>query len=90
MGSYLLAQRTHSVDSDWAIRRRRGVQVMEQIQIRTALKSMRNQRIPFIGPLRTASGLIVVATGKVVLTGNALIDRNRALVGTLNGHIAKN
>jgi hypothetical protein len=35
---------------------------------------MRNQRIPFTGPFRTANGLIVVATGDFVLTGSELIQ----------------
>jgi hypothetical protein len=65
-------------------------------ELRVALRSMRNQRIPFTGPFRTANGQIVVATGKFLLTGNELIelmDRGQldasgieALVGTLNGH----
>jgi len=67
-----------------------------QLKIRAALKSMRNRRIPFIGPFRRANGQIVVATGKFVLTGNELIELMQsgrldatgieALVGTLNGH----
>jgi hypothetical protein len=67
-----------------------------QLKIRAALKSMRNRRVPFIGPFRKANGQIVVATGKFVLTGNALIELMEcgqldaagieALVGTLNGH----
>jgi hypothetical protein len=64
-----------------------------RLRIRAALKSMRNQEIPITGPFRTAKGLIVVATGKFVLTGDELIElmeRERldatgieALVGTL-------
>jgi hypothetical protein len=67
-----------------------------QLKIRAALKSMRNRRVPFIGPFRRANGQIVVATGKFVLTGNELIELMErgqldaagieALVGTLNGH----
>ena len=66
------------------------------LRIRAALKSMRNQKIPFIGPFRRANGQIVIATGKFVLTGNELIElmeRGRlnatgieTLVGALNGH----
>jgi hypothetical protein len=66
------------------------------LRIRAALKSMRNQKIPFIGPFRRANGQIVIATGKFVVTGNELIElmeRGRldatgieALVGVLNGH----
>jgi hypothetical protein len=66
------------------------------LRIQAALKSMRKQRIPFIGPFRRANGQIVIATGKFVVTGNELIElmeRGRldatgieALVGTLNGH----
>ena len=65
-------------------------------ELRAALRSMRDQSIPFTGPFLTAKGLIVVATGKFVLTGNELIElmeRGRlnatgieALVGALNGH----
>jgi hypothetical protein len=66
------------------------------LKIRAALKSLRNRRIPFTGPFRTANGLIVVATGKFVLTGNELIELMEhgrldttgieAFVHTLNGH----
>ena len=43
-------------------------------ELRAALNSMRNQRIPFTGPFLTAKGRIVVATGKFLLTGNELIE----------------
>ena len=68
-------------------------------ELRAALNSMRNQRIPFTGPFLTAKGLIVVATGKSLLTGNELIELMergqldatglQALVGALNGQREK-
>jgi hypothetical protein len=66
------------------------------LKIRAALKSMRSKGIPFTGPFRTANGVIVVATGKFVLTGNELVElmeRGRldatgieSFAHTLNGH----
>jgi hypothetical protein len=68
-------------------------------ELGAALKSMRNQRIPFTGPFRTAKGLIVIATGKSLLTGNELIELMecgqldatgiQALLDALNGHKKK-
>ena len=43
-------------------------------EIRTALRSMRNQGILVVGPFRRRNGTIVANVGKFVLTGDEIIE----------------